>query len=147
LAAVDISLGVLSSERETIAALVPVLLTGADEGLFSGATAFSRERVESLFQHAVSGATDAPPSGDAASLAHTLYVLHLAVILWWLLDKSPEQQATRRLLALVKKVLPAVSLALRLEPARAYVRAIDAIVHDAFFRHNEVSASETHSAG
>ncbi len=133
LAALAISMEVLRTERETIAALVPVLVGDADEGLFAPATAFSRQRVEDLFQYAVSGASDAPSPDDGAALARVLYVTHLAVILWWLLDKSPAQRATDRLLSLLASTLPVVSLTLRMESARAFVRALDALLREGLF--------------
>ena len=38
--------------------------------------------------------------GDlAAALGRLLYLVHLAVLLWWLLDKSPRQRATTGLAA------------------------------------------------
>ena len=83
------SLDVLRPHRGTLAALVPVLVGDANEGLFAPGTAFSRLRVERVFQDAVIGATDAPRPPLGAALGRLLYLVHLATILWWLLDKSP----------------------------------------------------------
>src|SRR5262245_62018809 len=92
--ALETSLDVLAGQRDTLAALTPVLVGDASEGLFAPATAFSRQRVQSVFHDAVHGASDAPGAEDAAALGRLLYVLHLVVILWWLLDKSAGQRAT-----------------------------------------------------
>ena len=53
--ALSTSLQVLSPHRSTLAALVPVLIGDANEGLFTPATAFSRQRVHKVFHDAVVG--------------------------------------------------------------------------------------------
>ncbi|HEX8111908.1 MAG TPA: TetR/AcrR family transcriptional regulator, partial [Kofleriaceae bacterium] len=131
--ALTTSLGVLAPQRDTLAALTPVLIGTADEGLFAPGTAFSRRRVQAVFFEAVRGASDAPGPGDAAALARLLYVVHLAVILWWLFDKTPRQRATRDLLALLEGALPMAALALRLEPARNFVRTADILCREGLF--------------
>lgn len=127
------SLKVLSAHRTTLAALVPVLVGDAEEGLFAPATAFSRQRVQKIFHEAVSGATDAPRPDVAPALARLLYLAHLAVILWWLLDKSPRQRATTALVGLIKQALPASALTLRLPRVRAFVVSGDKLFREALF--------------
>ena len=85
--ALDKTLTVLGPHRLTLTALIPVLIGHAPDGLFSTTTAFSRERVQRIFQDAVVGATDAPRPEVAAALGRLLYLVHLAVVLWWLLDE------------------------------------------------------------
>jgi AcrR family transcriptional regulator len=131
------SLAVLAPQRATLAALTPVLIGTAEEGLFAPGTTFSRRRVQATFIEAVRGATDAPAPEDAAPLGRLLYVAHLAVLLWWLFDKTPDQRATRELLALLEGALPMVGLALRLEPARMLVRKADALVREGLFGDDE----------
>ena len=131
--ALTTSLQVLGPHRNTLAALVPVLVGDANEGLFAPATAFSRRRVQKVFQDAVVGAVDAPRPEVAAALGRLLYLVHLAIILWWLLDKSPQQRATNALMALVKQALPASALTLRLPQARAFVVAGDKLFREALF--------------
>ena len=125
------SLQVLDPHRSTLAALVPILVGGAQEGLFAPATAFSRQRVQKVFHEAVAGATDAPRPDVTAALARLLYLAHLAIILWWLLDKSPRQRATTALVGLVKHALPASALTLRLPRVRAIVVAGDKLFREA----------------
>jgi AcrR family transcriptional regulator len=127
------SLQVLHPHRRTLGALVPILVGDGQEGLFAPATSFSRQRVQKVFHEAVSGATDAPPTKVTDSLARLLYLAHLAIILWWLLDKSPRQRATTALVALVKQALPASALTLRLPRARAFVVAGDKLFREALF--------------
>ena len=132
--ALQTSLDVLHPHRETLASLVPVLVGSPEEGLFASNTAFSRVRVETVFQNAVVEAKDSPWAGLAVPLGRLLYLLHLAVILWWLLDKSPRQRATKGLLALLRRVLPAAALVLRVPPVPLFVRSIDALLRDALFQ-------------
>jgi AcrR family transcriptional regulator len=134
--ALQSSLHVLGPHRRTLAALTPVLVGDANEGLFSSATMVSRQRVQRVFQEAVAGATDAPGGDVALALGQLLYVAHLAIILWWLLDKSPRQRATAALVALVQQALPACALALRLKKARSFVIAGDSLLRDALLREN-----------
>jgi AcrR family transcriptional regulator len=127
------SLGVLAPRRDTLAALVGVLVGSADDGLFAPATAFSRRRVQSVFLEAVVGASDAPKPKDAAALGRLFYAVHLAIILFWLLDKSPQQKATTALLAMLERMLPAAALAVRLGPALAFVRSADRLCREGLF--------------
>ena len=127
------SLDVLRPHRETLAGLVSILVGDADEGVLAPPTAFSRQRVQAAFETAVSGARDAPPLQEALALGRILYLLHLAVLLWWLVDRSPEQRATAGLVALIEQALPAAALALRLRRMRRLVRAADGLLHDGLF--------------
>jgi AcrR family transcriptional regulator len=131
--ALTTSLQVLTPHRSTLAALVPILVGDAQEGLFAPATTFSRQRVQKVFHEAVAGATDAPGPVVTAALARLLYLAHLAIILWWLLDKSPRQRATTALVVLVKQALPASALTLRLKRVRAFVVAGDKLLREALF--------------
>ena len=126
-------LEVLEPYRRTLSALRPVLLGDQDESLFAAGTAFSRKRVEAVFQGAVAGATDAPRPKLAESLGRLLYLLHLAVILWWLFDRTPGQRATGALVALLDRILPSFSFALMLPQVRGFVRSADSLVREALF--------------
>jgi len=125
--ALEWSLEVLDPHRVTLRALTPVMVGDADEGVFAQTTAFSRMRVQSVFRDAVVGATDAPSPALAEPLGRLLYLLHLGVILWWLLDRSPRQRATTALIALLEKMLPSADLALKLPPMRGFVTQADAL--------------------
>ena len=133
LLALRTSLDVLGPHRETLAGLVPVLVGDRSDGVLAPSTAFSRQRVQAVFEEAVSGARDAPPLDDALALGRLLYLAHLAILLWWLLDRSREQRATRGLLDLAERVLPAVALALRLSRTRRLVRSMDDLLRQGLF--------------
>jgi len=129
--ALALSLEVLGPHRVTLRALVPVMVGDAEEGVFAESTAFSRLRVQSAFQNAVVGAADAPKGAFGEAVGRLLYLLHLAVIMWWLLDRSPSQRATHALVALFPQILPSAALALRLPLVRRFVQSADALLQDA----------------
>jgi AcrR family transcriptional regulator len=131
LEALERSLAVLGPHRVTLRALAPVLVGDAEDGVFADQTAFSRQRVQAVFAAAVADASDAPPPALAAALGRVVYLAHLGVILWWLLDRSPGQRATRGLIALIGRILPSIALGLRLGPMRGFLRAADALVVEA----------------
>ncbi|WP_164021476.1 TetR/AcrR family transcriptional regulator [Pyxidicoccus trucidator] len=142
LLALGASLEVLGPHREPLKALVPVLVGGQEEGLFAPGTAFSRLRVQGAFSEAVLGATDAPRGSVAPALGRVLYVVHLAVVLWWLLDKSPRQRATDGLIRLLERLLLPASLALRVPGAGAFVRTADALFRQGLLGEQESAAEE-----
>jgi len=129
--ALKTSFDVLGPHRSTLAALIPVLVGDPDEGVFAESAASSRLRVEKIFHAAVTGATDVPAPKVAAALGRLLYLLHLSVILWWLLDRSPKQRATQGLIVLLQRILPSASLALRFPPIPLFVISGDALLRDA----------------
>jgi len=131
--ALSTSLGVLADQRTTLAALTPVLVGDANDGLFAPTTASSRQRVQRVFDEAVRGAVDAPGPGDAAALGRLLYLVHLVVILFWLLDRSAEQSATSELLGMLERTLPIVSVALKLASSRALLRSADDLLRRGLF--------------
>ena len=127
------SLAVLKPHRVALRALTPVLVGDPEEGIFSARTAFSRVRVQEVFEQAVVGATDTPTPPLARALGRLLYFVHLAILLWWLLDKSRNQQATAALVAIIEQLLPSATVALRVPPVRRFVSAFDELVREALF--------------
>ena len=131
--ALKTSLHVLEPHRVALRALTPVLVGDPDEGIFAATTAFSRLRVQRVFEEAITGSTDAPKQPLAESLGRLLYLIHLAVLLWWLLDKSPRRRATAALVSLTKQLLPSAALALRVPPVRRFVISADELLREALF--------------
>ena len=131
--ALTTSLEVLQPHQTALRALTPVLVGDPEEGIFSGSTAFSRLRVQKAFEEAVAGASDAPPQALAEALGRLLYLIHLAVLLWWLLDKSSKQRATASLISLTRQLLPSAALALRVPPVRRFVISVDGLITEALF--------------
>lgn len=127
------SLAVLEPSRKTIVALTPVLAGDPDEGVFSRRLSGSRLRVQAAFGLAVVGASDSPARPLADALGRLLYLLHMAVLLFWLLDKSPKQRATAGIIALVAGLLPVASFSLRLPATRRAVLAADSLASEGLF--------------
>ena len=131
--ALETSLRVLQPHRTTLRALIPILIAHPDDGVFGGSTVFSRLRVQQVFEDVVTCSADAPKPPLAAALGRFLYLVHLAVLLWWLLDKTPRQRATEALVRLIKRLLPSAALALRLSPTRRFVIEIDELIREGLF--------------
>lgn len=127
------SLDVLRPHRTALRALTPVLVGDPEEGIFSARTAFSRLRVQRVFEDAVAEASDAPRAPLAGALGRLLYLVHLAVLLWWLLDKSAKTRATDALVSLTAQLLPSAAMALRVPPVRRFVVAVDELVREGLF--------------
>jgi len=125
------SLRVLEPHRVALKALTPVMVGDPEEGIFAGTTAFSRLRVQRVFEDAVAGAADAPKAPLADALGRLLYLVHLTVLLWWLLDKSTGQRATSALVALTQQLLPSAVLALHVPAVKRFVIAADDLLRDA----------------
>jgi AcrR family transcriptional regulator len=129
----QVSLRVLEPNRVALRALIPVLIGDPEEGIFAASTAFSRLRVQGAFERAVTQATDAPRSPLAEALGRLLYMIHLAVLLWWLLDRTAGQRATRALVSLAHQILPSIALTLRVPAVRRFAISADELVRDALF--------------
>lgn len=128
------ALAVLAPERALLRALIPGLLGAANRSLYVEASEYSRASVRAVFVEVVIQATDAPEHELAVSLGRLLYGLHLGSLLFWLLDESPDQRATRRLLDALPHNHAAVSLILRMPWLRGAVHMVDDVVMDAFGR-------------
>ena len=131
--ALEASLTVLEPHKPALRALTPVLVGDPEQGIFASGTAFPRLRVQRVFEQAVSDAADAPAAPLAPALGRLLYIVHLAVLLWWLLDKSPRQRATGALVSLFRQLLPSATMALRVPPVRRFVVSVDELIRDALF--------------
>jgi AcrR family transcriptional regulator len=138
--ALTTSLEVLKPHTMALRALTPVLVGDPEEGIFAASTAFSRLRVQRVFEEAVLRATDAPKPPLAEALGRVLYLVHLAVLLWWLLDKTPHQRATTSLIALTRQLLPSAALALRVPPVRRFVISVDELIREALFGQTHATA-------
>lgn len=130
--ALEASLEVLGPHRDTLSALTALLVADPERGVLASPMSPARARVEQAFIDAVVGASDAPPAPLGPALGRLLYLAHLALILWWLLDRSPAQRATHELLKTVRAGAPMLALALKLPEAEALVVRLEALVSDAF---------------
>lgn len=129
--ALEVSLATLAPHRDLLASLLGVLLADPEHGVLGPGTAASRASVLQIFLDAVTEASNAPSEG-AEALGRLLYALHLALILAWLLDRSPRQVASRSLRAWVDKALAWAPRWLALPPARRVVLGLDEILRSGF---------------
>jgi len=89
--------------------------------------------VQRVFEKAVVGSSDAPKQPLAEALGRLLYLVHLGVLLWWLLDKTSNQRATAALVSLTQQLLPSAALTLRVPSVRRFVISVDGLAHEALF--------------
>ncbi|MED5374735.1 MAG: TetR/AcrR family transcriptional regulator [Myxococcota bacterium] len=120
------SLQTLSPHRETLRALLGVLVSPGEDSLFGANTRQARERVQGAFHAALERAPDRPDAWQ--DLALLAWLGHLAVILFWLLDRSPGQRASTALLEWVP--WGAMGLALRLPGVGAAVSGLATLVRE-----------------
>ena len=101
--------------RAAFAALFGVALEpDSDVALLGERVAGIRGRIWRVFHLVVTGATDAPRERQARELATVLYGAHLALVLFWLQDRTPNQRATEELLSLARDLLARLRPLLRL---------------------------------
>ncbi len=79
-------------------------------------TAAVREKMGGVFEEAVRGASDTPGEKQQRELGNVLYALHLAILLYWFHDKTPEGRATRDLVGSARETLRYLRPALRIPP-------------------------------
>jgi pyoverdine/dityrosine biosynthesis protein Dit1 len=100
-------LGLVAPYREALAALLAALLDPRHElGAFSQQTELIRSRVMGVFSAAVLGAEDRSKMA-APALVRSLYGVHLALMLLWTQDQTPNSLATHTALELVCDLLSA----------------------------------------
>ena len=125
------SFEVLGPYRSVLSALKTTLMNNREDGLLSPERRQARLRVQRVFEEAISKSNDAPQ--NAPALGRFFYLLHLALILWWLLDRTSKQRATFALLKLICSVLPVFGLILKLPPAQRALKEFDQLLHEAIF--------------
>jgi AcrR family transcriptional regulator len=115
--AMQIKITQLQPYREVFGALFGAALTPQSSVAVLGeGTTGIRRRSSDAFLTVVSGATDAPRGQQARDLATVLYAAHMALILFWLHDRSPNARATNEMLALARDILVIGRRLLRFPP-------------------------------
>ena len=79
-------------------------------------TAAVREKMAGVFLEVVRDASDTPGEKQAKHLGNVFYALHLAVLLYWFHDKTPDARATRELVGSARETLRYLRPALRFPP-------------------------------
>jgi pyoverdine/dityrosine biosynthesis protein Dit1 len=104
-AAMLFKLEIVAPHRETLASLIATLLDPRHElGALSPQMQIIRTRVMSVFYSVVAGASNSRKA-NSADVVHSLYAAHLALMLLWTQDRSPDSSATRAALDLICDLL------------------------------------------
>lgn len=99
-------LDLMTPHRETLLALFGTALNSRSTvGVLSESTADIRRKSRAMYLAIIEGASDAPRGARRQDLATILYGSHLAIVFFWLLDRSAEARQTRHLLAFVRDLL------------------------------------------
>lgn len=127
--ATALSLDTLRPHRQLLQALLGVLVGVGEDSLFGATTTTARASVLSVFETAITDSTsqvNAPQ--DTALVA---YLLHMGVLLFWLLDRSPGQRATATLQGLIP--WRGLGLGLRLPGAKLLVTGLASCAREGLF--------------
>lgn len=127
------SLGTLEPHRTTLKAVLPLMIADTEGGLLSEAGAPARDRVRQCFLDAVDGASNAPGPDLNGPLGRLLDLAQLGAILFWLLDRSPDQRATAGLLAWIGGLEMFATAALWAPGTSRTLRTLDALASDALY--------------
>jgi AcrR family transcriptional regulator len=119
----------LEPYRSAIGALFGAALTPqSGVAVLGDETSDIRVRMERMFLTLITGATDAPRERQARQLATVLYTLELALVLFWVHDRSPDRRATTDLLKLAHDAIALVRPVLRFPPvAKSLARLAQAL--------------------
>lgn len=83
-----------------------------------------REFVRGVYVELLGNATDALPERQAQEMATVLYAAHLALILFWLYDRTVDYRATCNLIAFAGEMLSMIRPVLRLPPVARALRKL-----------------------
>jgi hypothetical protein len=76
--------------------------------VFGEDTAGIRRQTRRSYLAIIAGAKDAPRVKQREDLATAIYGVHMATVLFWLIDQSPECQRTQQLLVFLRDLLKMV---------------------------------------
>jgi AcrR family transcriptional regulator len=115
--------------RETLAALFGSALNPQSKvGVFGESTADVRRQSRDIYITIVMGAKDAPRAAQVGYLATVLYGMHLAMVLFWLIDRSEDTRRTHAFIAFLHDMLNLIRPLLRLPPVSKAVARLAHII-------------------
>ena len=106
-------------------------------------TAAVREKTGDVFLEVVRGASDALGEKQARELGNVLYALHLAILLYWFHDRTPEARATRELVGSAREALRYLRPALRLPPMSRVLSGLAGALGDVGMNATSPTAQES----
>src|SRR5579883_2288091 len=96
----------LGPYRDSFGAISGVALNPhSDAGVLSERMGYLRTRVWQIFRQVLAGAKDAPNERDIDHLTTLFYAAYLLMMLFWVQDRSPEQENTAKLLKFTEENL------------------------------------------
>ncbi|GCE31052.1 hypothetical protein KDA_65360 [Dictyobacter alpinus] len=119
----------MAPHREALSALFRTALNPRSRvGVLSKDTADIRRRARNTYLRIVLGAKDAPRESQCEDLATVLYGMHLAMVLFWLIDETPQAWRARLLLAFLRDMLKLLQPILWLPPVAQAQGRLAAII-------------------
>ena len=127
-AAMLTKLSLVTPYRDALTALLATALDPRHElGALGEQTGLVRSRVSGVFSAVVLGASDRP-EGTADALARVLYGAHLALVLLWTQDRTPDLASTQSAIEAFCNLLASVSTLLWLPQAGSALAGADKIL-------------------
>lgn len=122
-------LELMTPYREALAALFGTALNPRSHaGVFSEGTADIRRRARKTYAEIILGTTDPPKKSQCEDLATLLYGIHLALVLFWLIDESQDARRSYLLLAFLRDMLKLLQPILWLPPLSQALARLAGIV-------------------
>jgi AcrR family transcriptional regulator len=117
-------LEVMTPYRKALSALFAMALNSRSKvGVFGETTADIRRKARETYLRVILGSRNGPRASQCEDLATILYGMHLAMVLFWLIDESKNVWRTRLLLAFLRDMLTLILPLLWLPPvAQALTR-------------------------
>src|SRR4051812_22318183 len=121
-------LSLVAPYRDALTSLLATILDPRHElGALGEQTSLVRSRVMGVFSAVALGASDCPLA-EVHALARTLYGAHLALVLLWTQDRTPDVTSTRSAIEAFCHLLASASLFLRLPQAGAMLAGADKVL-------------------
>lgn len=112
-------LKVLTPHRDMFSALFGTTLNSHSKaGVFGSSAAEVRQRARKSYLRVIQGANDAPREAQHEDLATVLYGIHMALVLFWLIDQSSNTTRTQHFLTFLRDVLKLILPVLWLPPIK-----------------------------
>jgi hypothetical protein len=122
-------LELMTPYRKALSALFGTALNPrSNAGVFSDGTVDIRRRARKTYVEIIRGAKDAPKESQCEDLATLLYGMHLAMILFWLIDESQQARRSHLFLAFLRDMLKLIQPFLWLPPISHALVRLAAIV-------------------
>ncbi len=122
-------LELMAPHRAALSALFGATLNSrSNAGVFSEGTVDIRRHGRKTYLEIILGAKDAPKKSQCEDLATVLYGMHLAMVLFWLIDESKQAGRSHLFLTFVQDMLKLIQPVLWLPPISQALARLAAIV-------------------